>query len=141
MGFSPVVDGKLLPTHPFDPAAPPTAAGIPIIIGTNRDEMLFMMIADPKRNNLTEDELIERIKPRTREKTGEILATYKKSRPNASPWDLLIAIISEPFRRRSIALAERKTSASDAPVYMYLFEFEVNRGMKAAHFMEMALVP
>jgi para-nitrobenzyl esterase len=140
LGFSPVVDGQFLPTHPFDPVAPPTAAGLPIIIGTNRDEMLLMMIMDPKRKKLTEQELIERIRPRTREKTDEILATYRKSRPDASPWDLLVAIISEPFRRRSIALAERKAAASNDPVYMYLFDFEVNSALKAAHAMEIPFV-
>src|SRR5258706_1727410 len=33
-GFSPVVEGKILPHHPFDPVAPPESADVPVIIST-----------------------------------------------------------------------------------------------------------
>jgi para-nitrobenzyl esterase len=33
-GFTPVVDGTVLPHHPFDPTAPPESADVPIIIST-----------------------------------------------------------------------------------------------------------
>jgi para-nitrobenzyl esterase len=118
MRLSPVVDGNFLPAHPFDPVAAPTAAGIPIIIGTNKDEALLFLGRDPKRDSLTEAELIERLKPMLGEKTNEVLAVYKASRPNASPFDLLVAIQTESFRLGSIMLAERKAAASNAPVYV-----------------------
>ena len=38
-GFSPVVDGNILPQHPYDPEAAPTAAGVPMIISSVQDEM------------------------------------------------------------------------------------------------------
>src|SRR6185295_9058191 len=37
-GFSPVVDGKILPQHPYDPEAAPTAAGVPMIISSVENE-------------------------------------------------------------------------------------------------------
>ena len=140
MRLSPVVDGKFLPVHPFDPVASPTAAGIPIIIGTNKDEALLFLGRDPKRDSLTEEELMERLKPMLGEKTNDVLAVYKSSRPNASPFDILVAISSENFRLGSITLAERQAAASSAPVYMYLFDFEINNRLKAAHAMEIAFV-
>ena len=40
--FAPVVDGRSLPRHPFDPDAPEVSAEIPMLIGTNRDECGFL---------------------------------------------------------------------------------------------------
>ena len=46
VGFNPVVDGKHLPGGPFEPAAPAISANVPLIIGTNKDEMnLFFGLA------------------------------------------------------------------------------------------------
>lgn len=142
MGFrlSPVVDGKYLLVHPFDPVAAPTAKGIPIIIGTNKDEALFMLRRDPKRYTLTEEELIQRLKPRLGDKLNDVLAVYKKTRPDATPFDLLVAIQTEGFRLGSITLAERQGATSGAPVYMYSFDFEVNEQSRAAHAVELAFV-
>ena len=33
-GFTPVLDGKYLPHHPFDPAAPVESRDVPVIIST-----------------------------------------------------------------------------------------------------------
>jgi para-nitrobenzyl esterase len=37
MRFGPVVDGKIIPNHPYDPVAPAMSANIPMIIGSNKD--------------------------------------------------------------------------------------------------------
>ncbi len=126
MRFSPVVDGKFYPTHPFDPIAAPTAAGIPLIIGTNRDESATFLAGDPRRRRLTEEELHQRLTPLLGNKLEKVLKVYKKTRPQATPWDLLIGIQSEGTRRSSITLAERKAAGSPAPVFMYLVTYESN---------------
>jgi len=136
--FAPVLDGRYLRVNPFDPTAAPTGAAIPVIIGSNRDEALFFMQRNPKRNLLTEPELKERVKRYLGDKVDEVLTVYRKSRPGASPWDLLIAVSSEHFRLNSIRLAERRIAAGHAPVYMYLFDYEVNDLLKATHAMEIA---
>jgi len=138
--FAPVVDGHYLPAHPFDPVASPCAAGVSIMIGSNRDEALLFLGRDPKGGKLIEKELIERVTPIAGEKTDDVIATYKKSRPGASPWDLFVAISSERFHLGSVKLADRKVTGSTAPVYRYLFDFEVNDRLKAAHAMEIAFV-
>ncbi len=38
LAFSPVVEGKVLPHHPFDPVAPPESADIPVIISTTLED-------------------------------------------------------------------------------------------------------
>jgi para-nitrobenzyl esterase len=40
-GFGPVVDGTILPGHPFDPEAPAISKNKPLIVGVNRDEATF----------------------------------------------------------------------------------------------------
>lgn len=143
MRLSPVVDGKHFPAHPFDPVAVPTAAGVDVLIGTNRHENALFLAADPRRGRITEAELRKRLALTLGDKLDRVLNTYKKTRPDASPWDLLVAIGSEGMRRGSVALAERKTAASKSPVYMYLFTYETDylgNIFKACHALEIAFV-
>jgi para-nitrobenzyl esterase len=143
MQLAPVVDGKYLPVHPFEPVAAPTAADVSLIIGTNRDENVTFMAADPRRRRLTETELRERLAPLLGDKLDSILSVYKKNRPDATPWDLLIGITSERERRAAIQIAERKTAGGPAPVYMYLFTYEsdyLGSLFKAGHGVEVAFV-
>lgn len=139
----PVVDGRHLPAHPFDPAASPFAADVPLLIGTNKDEAALFLAGDPRRRRLTEEELIERLTPMLGERRDEILAVYREQRPNDTPWDLLIGVASETTRLASIRLAERKAAAGSASVHMYLFTWESDQfdGLfKSAHGMEIPFV-
>ena len=43
-GFGPVVDGTILPHHPFDPEAPVISKDKPLIVGSNRDETAFFFM-------------------------------------------------------------------------------------------------
>ena len=141
--LSPVVDGKYLPNHPFDPVAAPTAANVPLIIGCNRDEALLNLSGDPRRRRLTEPELLQRLTPTLGSHMDKIISVYKKTRPEATPWDLLVGIQSEGARRSSILLAERKVAGGKAPVYMYLFTWQSDyKGylLKASHAMELSFV-
>ncbi len=150
--FAPVVDGKVLPQHPFYPTAAPTAANIPLIIGTNKDEMAFMMIRDPKFGKYTEAEIRNAVIERTRDATGfavpvekvdGLIATYKRTRPSATPTDIIVAIASDRMRMGAINVAERKAAGGPAPVYMYQFRYDspfMGGMLKCPHTMEMPFV-
>jgi para-nitrobenzyl esterase len=143
MPIAPVVDGHYLPTHPFDPVAPPTSADIPLIVGCNRDENATFVAVDPMRRRLSEAQLRERLMPVLGAKTDDIINVYKSTRPNATPWDLFIGITSEGERRTAIQLAQRKAAGGSAPVYMYLFAYQSNflGGLfKAGHGLEIPFV-
>jgi para-nitrobenzyl esterase len=143
MGFTPVVDGRYLPTHPFDPVAAPTAAAVPLIIGTTRDESATFLAADPRRRRLTEPELRQRLAPVLGDRLDKILGVYKRTRPEATPWDLLIGITTERFRLASVQLAERKAAGGSAPVFMYLFTYQsdfLGGLFKAGHGLEIPFV-
>jgi para-nitrobenzyl esterase len=141
--LSPVVDGVHLPAHPFAPAAAPCAAQVPLLIGTNLDESAMFVAADPRRRKLGEEDLRRRLTPMLGEHLERILSTYQRTRPEATPWDLFIAITTEPTRIMSIRLAERKAAGGPAPVFMYLFTWQsdfMGGLFKAAHALELPFV-
>lgn len=143
MDFRPVVEGKYFPVHPFLPVAAPAIADVPVLIGTNRHESALFLATDPKRITLTEEDLKKRLLPILGNKCDNIVNVYRKNRPSATPWDLLVAINSEGMRRASVTLAERKSESGGAPVYMYLFTYEsgyLNGIFKSCHFMEIGFV-
>jgi para-nitrobenzyl esterase len=126
-GFGPVVDGTVLPQHPFDPSAPAISKSKPLIVGTNRDETIFFF--QQRRNtevfNLTESALKERLSKEFGANGAMVFDTYRKSRPAASPADLYIAVTTaRMFGIGAITIAERKYAQRGAPVYMYLFSHE-----------------
>jgi para-nitrobenzyl esterase len=139
----PVVDGAYLPAHPFDPVAAPAAVRVPLLIGSNKDEAALFLAADPQRRRLEEHELRERLAPVLGDRLDAVLGVYRRTRPDATPWDLLVGIGSEATRLSSIQLAERKLAGGAAPVFMYLFAWESDHlgGLfKAAHAMEVPFV-
>jgi para-nitrobenzyl esterase len=143
MRLAPVVDGSYFPRHPFYPDCTPTAVNVPVMVGTNKDESALFMAGDPRRRRLEEHELLERLDRSLGANRDQILNVYKKTRPNDTPWELLIGIQSEGTRLRSIELAERKAAAGGAPVWMYLFTWEsqaLGNLFKAAHAMEIPFV-
>lgn len=124
-GFSPVVDGHYLPTHPYDPVAPAMSAGIPLIVGINKDETIFMYRGTPEVFTMDEEDLRRRLQSTYKENTGLILEVYRNSRPDASPTDLFIAITTAQWMwKNAITMAERKLALQAAPVYMYIFAYQ-----------------
>jgi para-nitrobenzyl esterase len=125
--FGPVVDGTVLPAHPFDPAATAVSADIPVLVGGVKDEMAIYLAPDDRvwERKLTEDELRAHIAGVANGATDRVAATYRKLFPAATPSDHLISILTDSNHRlRSITLAERKAAQSRAPVWLYSFDWE-----------------
>ena len=124
VGFGPMVDGHYLPAHPYDPVAPAISAGIPLIVGTNKDETLFLY-RTPEVLSMDETGLRQRLEARLKDKAGRVLDVYRRSRPGASPAELFIAITTAQWMlSNAITLAERKVALNAAPVYMYVFAYD-----------------
>jgi para-nitrobenzyl esterase len=153
--FGPVVDGHYLPAHPFDPVAPAISKNIPLIVGLNKDETIFQSAHAPLEQakqifNLDDAGLRQRIAKALRDKAGrveQVLDVYRKSRPDASPTDLYIAITTGMgMWARVITLAERKVQQQGAPVFAYVFAYEsempvaatIPYPLKTPHAMEIA---
>ena len=126
-GFGPVVDGTVLPHHPFDPVAPAVSKNKPLIVGFNRDGTVFFF--QQQRNTdvfqLTEAALRDRLSKEFSANADLVFETYRKSRPDASPADLYIAITTaRMIGTGAVTIAERKRRQGGAPVYMYIFTHE-----------------
>jgi para-nitrobenzyl esterase len=126
-GFGPVVEGAVLPAHPFDPVAPAISKGKPLLVGYNRDETVFFF--NQQRNvevfNLTETALKERLSKEFAGEADAIYDAYHKSRPDASPSDLYVAITTARMIGIGTAtIADRKYAQKGASAYMYVFKHE-----------------
>jgi para-nitrobenzyl esterase len=134
-----VVDGSIVPRHPFDQSAPDVSADIPLLIGDMKDEMASFLARDDKvwHRTLSEQEMRERVAAVAGAETDHVIETYRRLHPNMNPAERLIATLTDSnFRIRSLMLAERKAKQSGAPVYMYSFEWEtpvLGGRMKAPH--------
>ncbi len=120
--FAPVVDGRALPSDPFDPAAPEISADVPLIVGTVNTEGTFFTQPDSPLFSLDEAGMRARLTPRFGDATGKLIDLYRKEMPNASPSQIYFLITA--FPAAAITQAERKAAQGKAPVYMYLFAWE-----------------
>jgi len=120
-GFSPVVDGKIVTRHPFDPDAPDISANVPMIIGTVLNEMSPSMV-NPALEAMTEDDMKKRAAERYGAKAGMVADAYRKAYPNVKPVELLSRMFS--VRTNAVTQAERKAALKAAPAYMYQFNWQ-----------------
>jgi len=144
--FGPVVDGKVLPAHPYDPAATALSENIPLLIGGTKDEFAIYLAPDDVVWNraVTEDDLRKRVSAVAGEATDGLLAYYSRAMSSASPSDRLIkAMTGSMFEIRSMMLGERKAAQAKAPLWMYRFDWEspaFGGRLKSPHSMEVPFV-
>jgi para-nitrobenzyl esterase len=144
--FAPVVDGAVVPTHPYDPVATAVSSGVPVLVGTVKDEMAIYLAPDDKiwNRTLAEDELRMRIAPVARDHTNRVLDTYRRLFPGATPADRLVTILTDSNHRlRSTTQAERKVAQGGAPVWLYSFDWETplfDGKLKAFHALDVPFV-
>ena len=127
--FRPVADGVELPAHPFDPVAVPTAAGLPLLIGTTaHDTATFKFDADPGWEAIGERRLVDLVANHPAAALGpaaeETVAAYRDRHPSFSPQELLVEITTDRLRERTRLLAERKLAGGDGDVFLYDFAYE-----------------
>ncbi|MFD2865592.1 carboxylesterase/lipase family protein [Mucilaginibacter antarcticus] len=117
-GLQPVVDEKILPTHPFDPVAPGMSANVPFMVGTCRNEA-GVAIGDANIENLDEGGLKKRLSDRFKTKGDLVYQTLRKAHPTAKPVEILTYLSAQnPI---AYLQASRKAAQNAAPVYLYMF--------------------
>ncbi len=120
LGWAPVVDGRDLPRHPFDPDAPQVSAHVPLIAGTTMNEFVSAM-GNPAMEQMTEAELEKRAAEVWKDRAPEVLAAFRKANPGAKPLDLLSLMSTAPVRQAAIDQVERKAALRAAPAWNYWF--------------------
>lgn len=124
IGVGPILDGEILPIHPFDPGPAAQAADVPLLIGSTVHDAALLLNEDPEYLELTEAGLSTVLRRDLGDQAGETMARYRAEHPGESPRLLWSRIVSDlSFRQGSIAIAERKLM-QPAAVYMYLFAQE-----------------
>jgi para-nitrobenzyl esterase len=120
-GFGAFVDGHVIPRHPFADGAAPWSAGKPLMVGTCRDETVFFSLFGPPDIFRIDDAGLRNALSGTYQgaELDRIIATFRRSRPGATPAQLYFAITTSPIWRDAIKIAEAKAAQHAAPVFMY----------------------
>jgi para-nitrobenzyl esterase len=142
LGFGPVVDGKTLPTHPFDPQAPSISADVPMIIGTTLNEFVTA-INHPEFEAMSDEILQSRVREIYGEKADTVIAAFRDRTPQAKPFDLWSHIASAGVRESAIRQAKLKAAQGGAPAYLYWFTWKtpiLSGRPRAFHCSEIAFV-
>lgn len=136
VALSPVVDDVVLPDNMFMGESAPSAHGVPMMVGANKDE--HTLYAPDSDRNMSDDELLASIRNLYDHQAEYLIDQYRDSRPDATPWEIWIAINSARFTQGSNMLAS--VHQASGPVYKYVFEFPATERLMAAHGAEIAFV-
>jgi para-nitrobenzyl esterase len=143
-GFVPCVDGIALPRKPFIPDAPPISARIPVLIGSNKDEMTIFRGRDPKFGTSTNEDFAAYMHKQLPDKAEALIPALRKAFPDYSPSHLITVMETlKGYWIATVLQAERKAAQNAAPVYVYLLAWEtpVDGGrLRAHHALDLPLV-
>ncbi|MFI4964178.1 MAG: carboxylesterase/lipase family protein [Caulobacterales bacterium] len=117
--FRPVVDGEILPRHPFDPHAPMESADVPVIISTTLHDAALRL----SNFDLDEAGLAALFRQRFGAKGNDILTAYRRENPRQTPYLTQAEALTDATRGNSMLQAERKAALGRAPAYMYVWDW------------------
>ena len=141
---SPMVDGKVIPGHPWDPQGPALSASVPLLVGYARTEETLYDRPTPEKLALGEAGLRERVAKRLGGDPVRAIAAFREAHPEATPWDLWILLATDhPRGTYARELAKRKADQRAAPVFMYRYDWETPEGgghMRSPHTIEIQFV-
>ncbi len=139
--FAPAVDGAVLPAAPLEAMTAGQGGGIPLMIGSNRDEARLFLVAANTIDLIDEAALIGAAS--VYGLTPDGVAVYRANRPGGSAGDILAAVITDWFFGiPAIRVAEARAAAT-APTWMYRFDHpepDANHRLGACHAVEVAFV-
>lgn len=122
--WRPVMDGRFLPTHPFDPEAPVLSKQVPLIIGTADTEQTFFLGVSDRNFALDRGEAIARIARFVGiadVEANKLYEDYCASHADASPSEVMAYVMSDQMYRRNDTLAaDLRARQGGAPTWSYL---------------------
>jgi para-nitrobenzyl esterase len=152
--FSPIADGELIPERPYEALAGGSARNVPLIVGTNLEEMKLYRFLDPAIDALDPKGLVDRCSmvfagsdSQGRPHGARIAETYRAARAergeDPSPAEIWLAISTDYFfRAAALRLAEIQASHTPA-VFVYELAWKATTPDKpqgAVHGLELPFV-
>ncbi len=139
--FRPVVDGTVVKEYPMQAIAAGRAAPVPILIGTNLDEIrLFSVSYDLAVERRPQSLLEKQVAEVAGSRAHEVVETYRRA--DVGYADAVIHLLGDlQTRIPSIRLAEANSRRQ--PTFMYLFTYRSTSTYKkyySAHCMELPFV-
>lgn len=125
-GFNPVVDGVVLPQHPYFPEPSPAAATVPMLICSTFNEQSPSWV-DPSLETIALDQVPAKVRERAGFSQGygdraeAVVAAYAKAFPGMKPVEIWSLVTST--RQGVVELADAK-SKQPAPVYVAWFGWQ-----------------
>lgn len=141
-GFSPCLDGTVLPFAPRDPKALALSREVPLLIGSNKNEVPASVWHHPPLKDTGAEAVSAFIRNKYRDKAEAFTAAVKSAYPNDRDATDLIDV-DTVFRRATVNQADYKSRNGGAPVFMYLFSWTApvfNGRYKALHSLELPFV-
>jgi para-nitrobenzyl esterase len=125
-GFGAFVDGRVISQQPFADGVAPFSAHKPLMVGTCRDETVFFSLFGPPDIFRIDEAGLRTALSSTYQgaELDQIINTFHRSRPGATPAQLYFAITTSPIWRDAIKIAETKVAHPPAPVYMYQLAYK-----------------
>lgn len=140
LGWAPVADGHAIPGPTWANGAPALSAQVPMIIGTNLNEL------SPSLGNPSVEAIDEaRAKSTAIGMSGASAAVWDAWRaadPKAKPVEILSRIVSAQFRAPAVVQAQVRARQGAAAAYLYRFDYNptsvLDGRVRAFHCAEMA---
>jgi para-nitrobenzyl esterase len=149
LAWQPSIDGDVLPRAPLDEIATGGSAGVPLLIGTNRDEWKLFLLADRRARRMDAAGLRKRLEQTLAHShaadADRAFETYRLSdteRSSSAAWERWAAFQGDRvFHAPALRLAERQ--APHADTWSYLFRWSLpllGRPVGACHGLEIPFV-
>ena len=137
--FAPVVDGDVVPRMPLDAFADGQGSDVPVLIGSNRDEARLFLVAGGAIDFVDDVALGAAAGAYGLDPEG--VAVYRANRPDASPGDLLAAVVTDWFY--GIPRLRVAEARAEGTTWVYRFDHPepaANHGFGACHGAEVPFV-
>jgi para-nitrobenzyl esterase len=150
LAFSPVRDAQTVPQSPLDAVRAGSAARVPLIVGTNRDEVK-LFASTQRREEIDPESLraqvVAALGKRSPEEAASLIDVYQASRTAkrlpTTNLDILDAISSDARFRIPATRLALAHAAHQPDTYVYLFTHEspaLHGALGACHALEMPFV-
>jgi para-nitrobenzyl esterase len=144
--FGPVADGDILPRDPFEPDAPATGEGIPLLIGATSEEITSLLgFSDPSIFSISPAEVDRRVADVCGVDAAaatRLTDAYRGADPSASP-SRLFARIASDRRFGYMAIVEAERQAARGPTWSYRLTYQsplIGARLGAAHNIDLPLL-